>query len=718
MAFVVIVDDRATNRSIFSRLAGFLDENVEVEAFADPDPALRVIGAKMPDLVITDYKMPQMTGAAFTQHIRSLPNGADVPIIVITAYDDRAFRLEALEAGATDFVQTPIDHQEFITRARNLLKIGSRQKQIRNRANALARELEGVEQERLELLRNSRDRLAQVIDTVPAMISAHDRRGECIFANAYQAAVLGKGETDAVEGSGPETERSRQLDARIFATGLPLPAYEEEVTDPTGLRRVFLTTKTPLRGADHAVSGVLTTSLDITERKRAEEHLHFVAHHDALTGLPNRHALHLRLEDTIDAAAARSQEFALHFLDLDRFKSISHAFGHHNGDRLLRAVAQRMSGLIGPDDLIGRLGGDEFAIIQTGIGQGAEARASARRLAETIRAAFDVPFAIDGRSIHTSCSLGTALFPHDGTDQDVLQQSADLAMYRAKSLGRNTVCQFEPALQTAVRDSAQIEIDLRAALARDEFVLHYQPQVDLVTGRILGVEALIRWARNGGELVYPDAFLPVAEEADLMTALSLWVLDAACQQAARWEQAGQATRVGVNFSASLFRNHDVASLVLAAIDRTGVSASLIDLELTETILLEDHEAARTQIARLQARGVTFSVDDFGTGYASFTYIDKLPVNRLKIDGGFIRNISTQPEAFAVIRAMIGLGHNLRMRVIAEGVETAEQLATLRREGCDEVQGYFFSKPLPAEELAQFYRDVAVTGLPGYEGGQG
>lgn len=714
MAFVVIVDDRATNRSIFSRLAGFLDEDVEVEAFADPDPALRSIGNKMPDLVITDYKMPQMTGAAFTQHIRALPNGADVPIIVITAYDDRAFRLEALEAGATDFVQTPIDHQEFITRARNLLKIGSRQKQIRNRANALARELEGVEQERLELLRNSRDRLAQVIDTVPAMISAHDRRGECIFANAYQATVLGRTESEGAGVRAPHAERSRQLDARIFATGLALPAFEEELTDTTGLRRVFLTTKTPLRAADQSVTGVLTTALDITERKRAEEHLHFVAHHDVLTGLPNRHALHLRLEDTIDAAAARDQEFALHFLDLDRFKSISHAFGHHNGDRLLRAAAERMSALIGPGDLIGRLGGDEFAIIQTGIGSGEEARRHARRLGETIRKAFDEPFLIDGRSIHTSCSLGIALFPRDGADQDVLQQSADLAMYRAKSLGRNAVCQFEPGLQTAVRDSAQIEIDLRAGLARNEFVLHFQPQIDLQTGRILGVEALIRWARSGGALVYPDQFLPVAEAADLMTAISLWVLDAACQQAARWERTGSPVRVGVNLSASLFRHHDVAALVLAAIDRAGVSASLIDLELTETILLEDHEAARTQIARLQARGVSFSVDDFGTGYASFTYIDKLPVNRLKIDGGFIRNISKQPEALAVIRAMIGLGHSLRMRVIAEGVESAEQLAALRREGCDEVQGYFFSQPLPADDLAQFHRDMAVAGLPGYE----
>jgi diguanylate cyclase (GGDEF)-like protein/PAS domain S-box-containing protein len=703
MAFVVIVDDRATNRSIFSRLAGLIDDQVEVEAFSAPDPALKAIGAKMPDLVITDYKMPQMTGAAFTQQIRALPNGVDVPIIVITAYDDRAFRLEALEAGATDFVQTPIDHQEFITRARNLLKIGSRQKQIRVQAQALARELEGVEQERQELLRDSRDRLAQVIDTVPAMISAHDRRGECIFANAYQSAILGEEATEAGGFAGAHTERSRQLDARIFATNLGLPAFEEEISDKTGLRRVFLTTKTPLRSTNHTVTGVLTTSLDITERKRAEEHLHRLAHYDVLTGLPNRLALHLRLEDTIDAASAQTHDFALHFLDLDRFKSISHAFGHHDGDLLLCAVAQRMSTLLGPFDFIGRLGGDEFAIIQTHIGSGDDARGRAQTLAETIRRSFDEPFLIDGRSIHTSSSIGTALFPTDGVDADVLQQSADLAMYRAKSLGRNTVCQFQPWLQTAVRDAAQIEIDLRAGLVRGDLVLHYQPQIDLHTGEILGVEALIRWARGGRELIYPDQFLPIAEEAGLMTAISLWVLDTACQQAARWERASLPTRVGVNFSASLFRHHDVASLVLSAIDRAGVSATLIDLELTETILLEDHDAARRQIAQLQEHGVSFSVDDFGTGYSSFTYIEQLPVNRLKIDQGFIRNILNQPEALAVIRAMIGLGHSLGMRVIAEGVETQAQLTALRAEGCDEVQGYLFSRPLQAKDFEQLHR---------------
>ena len=667
MPFVVIVDDRATNRSIFSKLAGSLGEHIEVEAFAAPDPALEWIGAKIPDLIITDYKMPQMTGAAFTQQIRALPNGMDVPIIVITAYDDRAFRLEALEAGATDFVQTPIDHQEFVTRARNLLKIGTRQKLIRSRAYALAKELHDVEQERQELLRDSRDRLAQVIDTVPAMISASDRRGDCIFVNAYQTAALSGATEGGVTGfTGEHALRSRQLDARVFATELPLPAFEEEITDLSGITRVFLTTKTPLKSAFNLVTSVLTTSLDITERKRAEQHLHHVAHHDSLTGLPNRMQVHLRLEDAIDAATAANSAFALHFLDLDRFKSISDAFGHHNGDVLLQKVAERLATLLGPKDMLGRLGGDEFAVIQTSIGVGLEAEAKARTLAETISHSFGTPFEIDGRSIHTTCSLGITLFPRDGETLDALLQNADLAMYRAKSQGRNTVCFFEPEMQSGIRDAAQLEIDLRAGLLDGELVLHYQPQLDTKTSRITGAEALIRWNRPGHGTVYPDDFLPMAEEAGLMDAVNLWVLDTACRQAASWERNGMPIRVGINLSASVFRHHDVAELVTGAMSRAGVSPHLIDLELTETTFLEDHEQARRQLVTLQKLGLSFSVDDFGTGYASFTYVETLPLNRLKIDRVFIHNMSGQTGGSAVIRAIIGLCRGLGLRVVAEG----------------------------------------------------
>jgi EAL domain-containing protein (putative c-di-GMP-specific phosphodiesterase class I) len=356
--------------------------------------------------------------------------------------------------------------------------------------------------------------------------------------------------------------------------------------------------------------------------------------------------------------------------------------------------------------VLGRLGGDEYAILQRGLHL-ADGDEKALALAETIRSSYAEPFLIDGQSIHTSVSIGTVLFPRDGITSGALMQHADLAMYEAKAAGRNRACRFEPGLQSAVRKAAQLEIDLRAGLVRNELVMHYQPQLDAQTLRILGVEALLRWQPNHGSIISPDLFLPLAEEAGLMNEINLWVLDAACRQAAAWERKGMPIRVGINLSASLFRQYDVASLVQTALDGAGVSPHLISLELTETTLLEDHESARRQIKSLQERGISFCVDDFGTGYASFDYIERLKVNGVKIDQGFVHSLSTRSDGIAIIRAIVGLGRELGIRVIAEGVETPAQLATLQNEGCDEVQGYLFSQALPSSEFEGFYADHAV-----------
>ena len=357
MPLIIILDDRVTNRNIFSRLAASIAEDVAVEAFGDPAEALAQLEARTPDLVITDFKMPTMTGAEFTRRFRMLPGCEDVPVIAITVYEERAFRLEALEAGATDFLLSPVDHAEFLTRARNLLHMRRQALIIKSRASVLERELEDSERSREALLRDSRQRLAEVIDTVPALISAHDREGACVFLNAHMSAFAGIDPARAIGRPAAElvgaerAQRSLALDQLVFRSGRALPSYEEEVSDADGARHAFVVTKSPLSDADGRVIAVLTTALDITDRKKAESHLVHLAHHDALTGLANRTLLQDRMRREIARARRGDRFFALHLVDLDRFKSVNDALGHHRGDELLGIVAERLRRIVRETEL-------------------------------------------------------------------------------------------------------------------------------------------------------------------------------------------------------------------------------------------------------------------------------------------------------------------------------------------------------------------------------
>ena len=584
MPLIVILDDRVTNRNIFSRLASSLDEGVTVRAFGDPLEALDWVDTNPPDLVVTDYKMPGLDGAQFTRRFRDKPNCVDVPVVVITAYADRNFRLRALEAGATDFLQSPVDHHEFVTRARNLLKLRMQQQIIKSRARSLEEKLESSERSREELLRDSREALAQVIDTVPAMISAFDRQGRCVFVNAYQAALAGSSPAELAGrdvGSlfGREQgERSRLLDQLVFETGQALPSFEEEINDQDGLQHVFLTTKSPLRDGINKVIGVLTTSLDITDRKMAESHLRHMAHHDSLTDLPNRILLRERLQRELARGRRGDRLFALHFLDLDRFKAVNDALGHHLGDRLLQQVTRRLGDVVRTEDTVARLGGDEFAILQTDVVAQDEASGLASRIIE----ALSRPFMCEGHEISISASIGITVHPRDGGDVDELLRNADLAMYRAKSEGRNGYRFYAADMDVHSRETMQLEADLRNALGGDQFVLHYQPQVNLRSGRIVGAEALLRWNRPGWGLLRPGEFLPLAEENGLIVAINTWVLRAACAQAAEWARSGLGSlRVGVNLSPIQFRKQNVYDLVLQALAETKLDPGLLELELTE-----------------------------------------------------------------------------------------------------------------------------------------
>lgn len=713
MPLIIILDDRVSNRNIFSRLAASIADDVEVEAFGDPGKALERLATTPPDLVITDFKMPRMNGAEFTRRFRELPGCEDVPVIAITVYEERSFRIEALEAGATDFLLSPVDHAEFLTRARNLLRLRRQSLIIKSRATSLAQELEDSERSREALLRDSRQRLAQVIDTVPALISAYDRDGACVFLNAHMAAMAGIDQSDAIGRPaavlvGQElAQRSVALDQLVFRSGRALPSYEEEARDKSGEMRAYVVTKAPLRDGADRVIAVLTTALDITERKKAESHLVHLAHHDALTGLANRTLLQERVRAEIARARRGDRYFALHLIDLDRFKSVNDALGHHRGDELLKAVAGRLREIVRETDAVARLGGDEYAVLQTGV-RGAD---DATAFAERLIAAIGEPFRVADQDIVVGASLGLVLYPGDGDDTDELIKNADIAMYRAKSEERNAYRAFRADMVTAAREGITLENDLRRAIANREFELHYQPQIDLRTGRIVGAEALVRWRHPKRGLVRPLDFLPFAEETGIIIPINEWVMREACREAKSWQAQGlPRLRVGVNLSPVQFRKQNMRALVIDILTQSTLEPELLELEITESILMQNAESVAEELSDLRRLGVSFAIDDFGTGYSSLAYVKKFPVDRLKIDQGFVRNMKSNPHDAAIVRAIVNLGHSLGIEVIAEGVDSRDQVALLRAEGCEEAQGFLFSPALPAAEFVALVRANATMAL--------
>ncbi len=707
MALVVILDDRATNRKIFSRLAASIESDVTVRSFGDPLETLTWLENNTPDLIVTDFKMPTMDGAEFIRRFRAQPNGAEIPVIVITVYEEREFRLRALEAGATDFLNSPVDHKEFTTRARNLLKLRRQQILLAARADNLAQELKDSERSREEALRDSSERLAQVIDTVPAAISATDRDGRILFINAFQAALAGIGSSEVVgHDMQPmfdecHSTRSKTLDRKVISTEAPLPSFEEEIVDTNGVKRVFLTTKTPLRDCANAVVGVLTSSLDITDRKRAENHLFYMAHHDVLTGLPNRALLTDRLRREIARTRRGDRPFALHLIDLDGFKDINDGLGHQVGDQFLVEVAERLRSLVRETDTIARLGGDEFAVLQTHVLRNEDVANLATRITEAIAA----PWVHAGKRVISGASVGIAFHPTDGSDAQELLRNSDLAMYRAKHDGGNVFRFYASDMNRRARAGLILDTDLREAIARGQFVLHYQPQIALGSGQVVGAEALLRWQRPGHGLVGPSEFLARAEENGLIVPINEWVLREACREAKTWQQRGQPPiRVGVNLSSLQFFKRNVPLLVAKVLADTGLDPRLLDLELTESIVMHDAEAVAGDLRQLRELGIGISIDDFGTRYSTLNYIKHFPVDRVKIDQCFIRDITTNPNDAAIVRAIVSLCHSLELDIVAEGVETAEQLALLRAEGCNEVQGFYFAQPMPAADLIAFVNE--------------
>lgn len=435
----------------------------------------------------------------------------------------------------------------------------------------------------------------------------------------------------------------------------------------------------------------------------AKVQMDYLAYHDVLTDLPNRMLLQDRLKQAIEVAHRQGRRLALMYMDLDRFKHINDSLGHTVGDHLLQSVAERLTGCVRQSDTVSRQGGDEFVLLLPVI----EHAESAALSAQKILAALSLPHHVDGIDLHVSVSIGISIYPDDGQDEQTLMKCADTAMYYAKESGRNNFKFFEPEMNARAVQQQTVEASLRRALEAQEFVLYYQPKINLESGAIVGVEALIRWQHPERGLLSPDEFVSIAEDCGLILPIGRWVLGEACRQGQAWRLEGlPPMTIAVNTSALEFRAKDFLNNLRATLAETGLAPCYLELELTESVLMRDAESADSVLHALAEMGVKLAIDDFGTGYSSLSYLRRFPINTLKIDQSFVKHMSGNPDDATIVSAVISMGKSLRQRVIAEGVETSEQYGFLRAQQCDEGQGYYFGRPVPAKSLASLLQ----TGL--------
>jgi diguanylate cyclase (GGDEF)-like protein len=449
-----------------------------------------------------------------------------------------------------------------------------------------------------------------------------------------------------------------------------------------------------VQALEHMVA-VRTTGLEA-----ANHQLRHLATHDALTGLPNRVLLDDRLSQAIVHSERSKQSFAVAVLDLDRFKLINDSLGHRAGDELLNRIATRLRGVVGDIDTVARVGGDEFVLVLPSV----TARPAGEKLAQRAIDALRAPLRIAGVDLHTSSSIGIAFFPADGTTPEALIAHADAAMYCAKQRGRNNLQCFEPGMDTPTRERVRLESDLHVALAQHQFELYYQPKVDTATDYFHSAEALVRWRHPERGIIMPEDFIPLAEECGLINAIGDWVLREACRQCKAWQREGlPPLRVAVNVAASQFQQGTLLAQIQQALSDAGLEPQCLELELTESAVMTDPEESAQILGQLNAMGVLVSVDDFGTGYSSMSYLRRFPIDKLKIDRGFVKDLMTRADDASIVRAIISLAHSLRLKVVAEGVETLEQLDSLKSMGCDQYQGFHFSPPLAADEFGALMR---------------
>jgi diguanylate cyclase (GGDEF)-like protein/PAS domain S-box-containing protein len=675
---ILIVDDEANNRKTMEALLAPLGYNL---AYAgDGVEALAKAAELTPDLILLDVMMPNLDGFEVCRRLRADPRLAEVSIILVTALDDRDSRLQGIEAGADDFASKPYDRAELRARVRTIMRLN-----------------------RYRRLHEEKAKFERLVELSPDGILLVDAQAKIQLANPAMHRML------RVE-NGHSLDKEQSLMAYVAPDERDRcqTRFSHVIADPADVARtetVFVREGGERFPVEVVVGhmpwqGQPTVQIivrDITERKQAEEQMRVLAYHDPLTGLPNRSLFHTLLHQALAQARRTQRTGAVIFIDLDHFKIINDALGHALGDLLLRHAAARVSGCLRESDTVARLGGDEFTVLLGDISQAADAVTVAKKILDALAAPFD----LSGNEAFVTASLGISVFPGDGEDLQTLLKNADTALYRAKEQGRNGYAFYTADMNAEALQRLKLENSLRRALERQEFTVYYQPRIALDTGQVIGVEALLRWQHPEIGLVLPGQFISLAEETGLIVPIGEWVLRAACAQVKAWQAVGfSPLRLSVNLSGRQLRQPDVVEMVARALHDTGSDPRCLELELTESILMQDAADTIAKLQRLKGLGVQLAIDDFGTGYSSLEYLSRFPLDRLKIDRSFVRNVTGDADDGTIVRTIIAMAHGLKLKVTAEGVETAEQLGFLRTSRCDEMQGYYFGAPVPPDQCVK------------------
>ncbi|HEU4816784.1 putative bifunctional diguanylate cyclase/phosphodiesterase [Janthinobacterium sp.] len=683
---VLVADDDPVMRLLMRQM--LTQVGLDVIEAEDGVQALASYKHSGPDLVMLDVDMPAMDGFAVCREIRHQEVGGTVPIIMVTGGDELEAVTRAYEVGATDFISKPI----------NWPILGHRVLYVLRASDAIAR------------LRIADAHNRAVLAAIPDTFFRLNRDGFYLDYEQGHDASAGFSITDCV-GSHIRDVLPPEIAARLLDKAHAVLATQHIGSVDYTLTHEDSTRHFEARLVATGADEVLGLVRDISERKRTEEQIRRLAYCDSLTGIPNRQAFLETLERELVRSKEHDKKFAVLFMDLDAFKRINDTLGHDVGDHLLKVVSERLRETIRPSDLVlraehefeassggsnlARLGGDEFTILIPDLERVEDALNVAHRVKEAMRR----PFMIEGHEIFVTASIGISLYPEDGEDCNSLLKYADTAMYHAKNCGKNNAKLYSSSLTMEIMSHVKMEVGLRKALQNNELYLLYQPQIDVPSTQIVGVEALVRWRHPERGIISPTEFIPLAEETGLIVPIGEWVLRTACNQAKAWQSdGGRAIRMAVNLSAKQFKDENLMQIVLSALADTGLDARLLELELTEGTLMDDARATMVTLEQLRGIGVYLSIDDFGTGYSSMNYLKRFDVRALKIDKSFIAGLPQDTENAAITRAIIAMAHGLKMVVVAEGVETDEQLLMLEEYGCDMAQGYFLGHPSPHDTI--------------------